>query len=96
MTRAPHRRPGRRPNARSTRFRCASNAVGEKSLSITTAALAKRRIDGPTGALAMIGDAATGARARIAAATSARGDPYFPRRFDPIAIAYLVVIIAGP
>ena len=57
--RAPQRRPRRRPNARSIAFRRASRTGGASSLSISAAALAKRRIEGPSGGVAITGDTAT-------------------------------------
>jgi hypothetical protein len=88
MTRAPQRRPRRRPIARSIVFSRASSTGGGSSLSITAAALANRRIDGPSGGVARIGETATTPPiVASAAAIPASGLPCRPRRLAPSAIA---------
>ncbi len=88
MTRAPQRRPLRRPKSASIAFSRASKADGASSLSISTAALAKRLDEGPSGALATIGEVAmVSPNAATAARTSAAGAPWRPRRLEPIPIA---------
>ena len=53
ITRSPQRWPRRRPNSASIAFSRASSSGGDSSLSISAAALAKRRDDGPSGAVAI-------------------------------------------
>ncbi len=86
--RAPQRRPGRRPNRRSIRFSRASSSGGDSSVAISTAALAKRRIEGPSGAVLRIRDTAMMPPiASSAAASVAAGSPYRVRRLPPRPIA---------
>src|ERR1700754_2416515 len=71
ITRAPQTRPRRRPKSRSIAFSRRSNAGGSSSLSSITTALAKRRREGPSGAVRRMRDRTeTRPSPAIAAATS--------------------------
>lgn len=78
-TRSAQRCAPRRPNSRSIRLSAASNDGGASSLSITNAALAKRRRAGPSGAVCAILERAdtvpSAAISSIAARTIPCGGP---------------------
>ena len=75
-TRSPQRFPRRRPKSRSICLSAFSRAMGGRGVSSSIAALAKRRRDGPMGAVCVIGDVAMGPSNRMAPTSTSAGRPW--------------------